>query len=298
MPKPLTETVTDDDDDTSQEEPVEESADDTDTEGEDGTETEEEGDEGRSDSPATKDTDQEEELLSEEEHEALKANPAALRKAYNRAFTQKAQKMAEQRRFIEAFTKDPVAVITQVAPLLGLKITPPETKAEVDEVRKTFEEQLGPEMAEKLMPAFNKMVEQQVAAKVKPLEEGINQQTAQAAKKQSELVLKLFQKKHPDWKKYEPDMLKLARQVVVAKDADMTEDEYLEYLYLIAARRAGKADAAAEAAERMNNAAGKADSTGKTRTAPGKRVQPTAPKRKISIRDAMEAAKRGEEWQE
>jgi len=234
----------------------------------------------------------EEELLSSEELEALKDNPKALRKALNRAYTQKTQALAEQRRFAEAFRTDPQGTLRRVAAALGMRVTAPESKEQVDEIHATLVDTFGEEIAGKFRPVMDKLIKQAVEAQVQPLRQAQEQVLSQAATTQSQTVLKAFGEKYPDWKKHEKAMLEHAKKIVPSGNGGMTEFEYLEILYHQATRKSSEAETTKKVVDRLTKGAKKTDKP--TRGAPASKVASTSSGRVPTFEEAFEAAKRGE----
>ncbi|HYB96811.1 MAG TPA: hypothetical protein VEC39_17695 [Vicinamibacterales bacterium] len=263
-------------------------------------------------------------LISDEEYSALQTkhagNTDAVLKELKGVFTKKTQQLAEQRKtvealaeyapFITALQSDSKAAIKAAAEQLGLVVTDKsiETTATetatktaegmADDVIAGFKQALGPDLdflADKLAPAIHQLVQNvakaAVGEAVTPLQ--TQQQTLldKAAQEQTDATLKAFTDKRPDWKQHEPAMLKIAEQL---KPNGMSEIDYLDTLYTLATKDIAAAEAAKKAVERMTKAA-KTDE-GKSHPLPGSQVsvaRPTSP----SIRDAFEAAKRGERWE-
>ena len=253
-------------------------------------------------------------LLSDEEYAALERthanDPAKLAKELKAVFTKKTQALAEQRksleplqRFQEAYLADPTATITDLATRHGLTIAPTPQETQVTTTAATIAEvmaarvktELGPDLdflAEPLTRAFRTMAEEvakSVAEQtVKPLKEQQDQFLTRAAVEQTATVMQTFEKSHPDWKKHEPALVALSRQL---QPNGMTELDYLDLLYAHITRDQQIADATRKALERMTQAAETAEGREHPPSDSRITVTSTAPQ---TIREAYVMAKRGE----
>lgn len=255
------------------------------------------GGEGAAEPPADDDAaddDDEgaEELLSREEVAKLKDDPKALAKAYRRAYTQKTQAMAEERKFIKALRENPKSVVMELARRAGLEVKAGEAAPAKDEVMQQLEDTFGPEVAGALGPAFMELARRIVRTEVEPLRQATEASRAETARVQSEAVLKTFESSHPDWKKHENKMMAVAKRYVPAEGT--TELQYLKDLYVLATQDQSTADATRKVVERMGKSVRASDLTGST---PASRVA-TSPVKPPTLREAFQAAKRGHRFED
>jgi hypothetical protein len=238
-------------------------------------------------------------LLAPEEFEKLKDDPKALIKALNRGFTTKMQAFANERKLIEAYNRDPTATIRLLAEHHGLSLgEKPKTSVEqtVDEITPILEEALGPDLAGKLKPAFEKLAEKVASTHIKPVRDYMDSSMAQTALEKTRAVMTAFETKHPDWKKHEPKMMEIAREIQPGQNADPMA--YMEHLYRIATYDLSDADRVRGTIDRINGAASASDKP--AGSVPGTKVA-QAPKKFADISEAtaaaFAAAKRGEKWE-
>lgn len=239
-----------------------------------------------------------EDLLSQEEYDKLRDKPEELRKALNKAFTQKTQALAEQRKalepyqeWVDSFQKDPQGTVRALAERLGIKIEEAETKKEVKdatgELIAELRKDLGPDLeflADKLAPALEritlKLAGQAVSKEIEPLKQQTKALQEEAMVQQIDANLELFSKKHPDWKKYEAKMTEKGIRLHPAVDPKTgkppTWMEYMDDLYYLASKDARDGDIAKKTVERMKDSAEKSESS--EGGAPGNRVTKAAPK--------------------
>lgn len=255
----------------------------------------------------------EDQLLSDAEFKKLENDPKALRKAMNRAFTQKAQSLSEERKRIEsyqnliaAYEEDPKGTILQLADQLGLKLSDGQAAAKAaesakateshDEMVELLETVYEHDDAVKLAPIFSKLVEMKtgklVEEKIKPIEESNHQRLVKEAAETTERELEAFSKGHPLWAKdneLDRKMAKIGSNLLPGPG--MTSAEYLDTLYLIATRDVSKAEATKETLKRIEKSATTAEEPGSG--VPGAKVSPV-PDGPMDLDEAMERAYRGE----
>lgn len=242
------------------------------------------------------DGDSDEGVLSEAEFNRLKDNPVALRKALNRGFTRKMQELAPFRRFMNQYNQNPQAAVAALAAGLGMQVgsgSKPESApaaSRLDGVKQKLEQKYGKEVADNLFPLIKEVATAVAGEEVESVRAAQQQIQAAAAEANSKATLKAFEAKHPDWKKYEPAMVKIARTLKVAEGAD--EGEYLEDLYTLAKSRSNGGSRVAGAIRRMAEKAGKP--TAKPTSVPGRRVSKGPTGRTPTFDEAFEAASRGE----
>jgi hypothetical protein len=283
------------------------------------------------DEPATEEAATEP-LVSDEEFKGLQAKyakqPELLLKELNKAFTQKTQKIAEERKVIErlepyvdvieSFEADPAATIAALAEQQGFDLVPRGTAppsgnghgqtlaqpapTDVEEFRKV----LGPDLeylAEPLAPAVTTLIDRKVqaalAAALGPVQHQQQAVIQHVAEEQTAAVMKAFEAKHADWQAHETAMFDLAQRI---EPKGMTELEFLEHLYTIATRTAWEKDKDAKIADGVKQALKRlqrgADTTERrTQPTPNDEVVKGPPRdRAPSFQEAYEAAKRGERW--
>ena len=224
-----------------------------------------------------------EELLSPEKYEELRKDPEALRKELNKAFTQKTQALAEQRKALEPYQdlvkglqEDPQGTVQALAEQLGIKIEQAETKVEVkeaaDKVTSALKRHLGPDLeflADKLAPALKDAVKELagevVSKEVEPLKKQTQEMQAETVRQQIDANLELFTKKHPDWKKHEAKMTEIGTRLHPAPDPKTgkppTWMEYMEDLYYLATKDVREGDLTKKTVERMTESAKKSESS-------------------------------------
>ncbi len=272
-------------------------------------------------------------LLTDAEFDALQTkyatDPLKLRKALEGAFTKKTQALADQRRsaerfapyveIIDALEADAPATIRALAKQYGLQIaTPDETRPDpateaatttaVDQVVTEFKEALGPELdylADGLAPAIMKLVDRltevNVTKATKPLRDQTESLTTRAALEATDVTMKAFGERHPDWKDHEAAMFGLSQQL---QPKGMTEADYLDTLYALVTRENATereatierraTDKAKATIAKMTKGAAGAETPG--RATPEGQVRNRVPERP-TFHEAFEAAKRGEVWQ-
>jgi len=216
------------------------------------------------------------ELIGQEKWDALQNDPAALRKELNRAFTQRSQAMASERKTLEPYSKfvkalesDAVGTVTKLAERLGLKIQGQQgqngdggpgkkeaTRTLAEEITETVRAELGPDyedMADKLAGAIYKAADAVVKERVEALSEKQEQIIAEQAQRESKSALDEFAKTHPDWEKHEDAMTALSRKMIPGEG--MTDIEYLENLYWIVTRDSKNGDGVKKTVDRMKASA-------------------------------------------
>ena len=233
-----------------------------------------------------------ESLISHEEYESLKSNPAALKKALNRSYTQKMQALSEARNLQEAVRRDPLGVARELARRAGRDLTERPPQPEIDEFRAALADQFGEETADKIVPVFEQRLSKIIEAKLGPIEANNQRALAVAAVTESKAVMDAFKAQHPDYKTYEPLMVQIGSKFQSAPGA-MTEAEYLENLYTLAKAR-NPAAMAREMNERAVRAARAAERPGGG--TPPSKITTGPPDGPVSTEDAVRAAFRGEDW--
>jgi hypothetical protein len=231
------------------------------------------------------------------------------RKVLNRVFTQDRQKLADERRqfenergFIEAFKRDPAAVIKQVAVQHGLTVADAKQAAATDKptdelaaLKNRLTELVGEEGADALIPLLDRIVDTRTA----PLREAQEKATQAVLVQEAQAALAAFGQKFPDYTKYEAKMAELSGKVQLGEG--MSDEEYLTALYYLAAREeiiASEAEKIASA-RLAKMAEGSGAASGGTKPGvPASKVTATAPSVHPTFAEAAAAAQRGERWAE
>lgn len=256
-----------------------------------------------------------ESLLTKEEEAALKGEAAKQYKQMQRAFTQKTQKLSEERKkieqwqtFIDSFQANPQETLKRLAGSYGLQVAEPEqqrmntTVQEVaDESVQQLREALGPEgtvLADRLAPVFEnlarRIAQTVVKTEVDPIKEAQQRATAEAMAAEAESELEAFGKRHADWKEYESKIVELGKKFQPAQNSEMDTSEYLDMLYFLATKDRTDAATTKSVVDRLNKSVRAAAQ--ETAGVSQKVVTPAAPK-KPSFQEAWQAAKRGERWE-
>jgi hypothetical protein len=253
------------------------------------------------------------ELLSDEEVATLDVNGQANYKKMQKAFTEKTQKLAAERKEMEAYRDliksyqtDPKETIKKLAQQHGLslaeaaqlvkqepvKVTPEESEVTRTQLRQLLGEG-NEELADGLAKIIDSRAEQIAGSRVKPIEDRQADITRRAAQEAADADLKAFEKSHPDFKTYEPAMRELSTKIQPAEGAKMDVSEYLEMLYKVASLKDSEATQTKKVIDRINKAASSSES--KESAIPTNKVTPARPKAP-TLEEAFEAAKKGIAW--
>lgn len=244
----------------------------------------------------------EEQFFSDEDFEKLKDDPVAVRKAMQKAYTQKTQRIAEQRKLIEALDRDPINTVKYLARVAGLNIADPEqkpaaaAKEPASEVKAKLVEVIGEETAEAVLPVVQEIVKATLEQDLEPIRQSHEIQLAERAAKETADTLERFSKKHPDWQKHEAQMMEIAKTFI---PRNMTEDQYLERLYVLATADIREADAVKKAAAKLNSSVQAAATSSPDSPAASTKIAPTPQRGKNfdeTLELAFKAAVRGERW--
>jgi hypothetical protein len=249
------------------------------------------------------DDDLDTELLSDEQVDALKNDPTLIGKAYQRAFTQKTQKLAALRKELEpfkdliaAYRDDPKATIATLARQAGFEVSTPDEHAATasdppKSVQELLAESLGPEyedLSERMGPVLEKAIQAEARRITAPLLEVQTKQLQESALREVNAEMDRFGKSHPDWKTYEAEMNKLGAKV--QPSADMDPQVYLEMLYLAVKKDTAIAEATGKALNKMQRSVeGAAREGGTVAANKVSQTLPTAP----TFKQAADLAKRG-----
>lgn len=272
--------------------------------------------------PTEEAADQTEVTAETEDDELLSADEVAkltgdARKQYdrmNKAFTTKTQVLAEKRkgvekwdRLITALDTNPDQTLEELAAARGFKLSKSEKSADgkkvttetpADQVKQEIDQALAdmPDELKFLKPYFEKFAAKltsSIDSKMKPIQESHQQMTNQAIETQTAATLKSFSTAHPGWEKHETKMLEIAQKI--QPSGKMPEFEYLETLYNLATANQTNAERTKKVVDKINKSAAAAETVGSGVSE--KQVVHALPSPdKRGIREAYEAAKRGERW--
>ena len=199
-----------------------------------------------------------EQLLSDEDFEKLKGDPAKLRKELQAAFTRKTQSLAEVRRDLESkkrlldeLENEPEETVRALAKQLGIDLgkvagpTPAEVAPADSPFVKILKTHLGPELeglADRLAPAITEIAQSIAAKEVQPMRVAELQREVQSD-------LAAFNKDHPDWKTYEKEIVSLSYKILPGEK--MGPSEYLGTLYKLATSDKKVAETVKKTTERI-----------------------------------------------
>lgn len=261
-----------------------------------------------------------EELLSKDEVAKLSSSDQANYKKMQKAYTQKTQALASERKkienwkeVIEAFEADPAGTLRQLAPRYGLSIAEAQAAAAKEETKQdpvaAITTQLNTELREllatpELTPeqtadgitkavstAMLAATQQAVRSEVEPLKQRDQARQLEEIATSTQTELEAFGKLHPDWKTHEPKMVELGKKI--SPSGDLSVNQYLDMLYRLATLDQSEAAQVNKVVERINKAAASAEpSESAVNTS---RVTPARPKRP-TIEEAFEAAEKGVSW--
>jgi len=243
------------------------------------------------------------ELLSKEEIEKLKDDPAKLEAGFKSAFTKKTQELAEQRKQLEPYQQlirsyetDPKGTVKQLYEHFFPQqdATPKQaaqaTNAFLDQLRTG----LGPELsflADRMAPALENLMQSYVGNQIAPVQERLE---AEAAEREVNAELSAFEVKHPDWKQHEEKMAEIGRRFHPAPDPltgqPPSTEEYMDTLYKLATFDISNAAKETEMLKRMTASAGKSESP--SSGTPENRVAKT-PAKLPTFEEAFADAKKG-----
>ena len=269
---------------------------------------------------ATDDTDPEEVsagLISREDYDRTKDDPAAFRKAILKGFTQATQKTSAERKNLaawsdirDAFNEDAPTALKQLAEQFGFEIRDPKaddtsttsttaaTNAGDEAVAELKEALSGvglDELADKLAPVIRKIADKAAGAATEPLRTHQEKLIEESTQRETKATLDAFGKSHPDYKPgnaIDKAMAKLSKSLLPAEG--MNELEYLDNLYVLATKDDMVKKAAQEAIDRMTKNAQTTDGK-KASTVTGDKVSTGRPAG-AGFRQAAEVARRGERW--
>lgn len=277
-----------------------------------GVEKDADSDEEADDDATDDDADDEEsdELITDEKFDALKSDPAALRKELQAAATKKFQRASEMRKavepyagFINAYERDPKAAAIALVKQLGVSIEEPTSKAAGekavkkvgDVVRERLTKTLGTgyeDLATGIAEAVEEAAKLVVAEELKSVKEGQDSLIKDAAGREANEAVKVFSKVHPDYKDHEKEMVALTKKF--PPNEGVTEAEYLEAIYTLATAEKKTGDKVKKVIDKMTKSVKGAE--GKSRTVTDKTVSKGPSGRNPTFGEAAAAAERGERF--
>jgi len=229
-----------------------------------------------------------EQLLTDEEFNKVRSDPEALRKTMNRAFTQKTQALAEKRKrletyeaFIQAYEKDPLGTIAQVAEQNGYVFAPKsaskqgegkpaETTGQTEQAEDTVSllrealaadpEDLPARLASVVEKIADKRADEKIERRVKPVEEKQREGEARDSQREYQKALGRMDTRHKGWTKFKNQMVALDKKI--KPQPGTTVDEYLDMLYDLATKDAKIGTKTRETVEKINRAAKESDDPG------------------------------------
>ena len=259
------------------------------------------------DEAATGDQDESdaEDILDADTYEKVKDDPKALRKALNKAWTEKTQRLSTERKalepyrvLIDALESDPRDAVTRLAEQFGLKVegrTERQVEQQVDnladQITAAVKAQLGDEygeLADRIGAGIHDALKLAVPELTKGIGAEVEEVRTSAAQREADRELEVFAGKHPEWKKHEEQMMKVMARMPPSQGVD--PQEYLEDIWLIATKKVAVGTEVKKVVEKMTKSASKpkpVDSTSDRNVARG-------PIRPPTFREAAAAALRGE----
>jgi hypothetical protein len=236
-------------------------------------------------------------LLTPDEIAKLTGTVKAQYDRMNKAFTTKTTALAQQRKameewnpLIEGLKNNPAETLQQVAKQLGFTLMKAEAKAIVDDL---------PEEWQFMKPVFEqreKALEAKIRTELEPVKEAHKAMAVKAAAAETQSTIEAFTAKHPGWEKHEAKMLELGAMFVPAPGSKITDAEYMEHLFKLATADVTEAERTKKVVDKINKAAASIED--RTSGISKERVVHTLPPPgKRSLKDAYEAAKRGEVWE-
>jgi len=248
-------------------------------------------------------------LISAEDYASVRDDPAALKKALLKGYTQKTQQLAAQRnelgtwgQIADAFKENPAATLKALGAQMGLEIRDPQAtaaattaEAKGDQMIAQMREKLEPlglgDVADVLAPLIRDLATQAAGEAIEPLRAQATKLADESAQRETVAVLDAFGKKFPDWKQYDKQMTDLSKKL---QPNGMNELEWMETLYHLVTREKSIAKATEAAIAKMTTSAQHAEKP--SSAVAGDKVTAKAPNG-ASFRSAFEAAKRGERWE-
>jgi small-conductance mechanosensitive channel len=243
-------------------------------------------------------------LLTPEELAALSPKERAKAEKWQAKLTQESQRQAAQRKelegmipLVEALKTNPQAALEEIAKQHGLTLTrnaqdTQTVQARTAEVMAELPQEL--DFLKPILEGYGQKIIDSLRGEITPIKEAHAAMISEAVAAETQSTLEAFSAKYPDWKKHEPKMLELGKKFIPTAGA-MTDFEYMETLHNLATMNVAKAEQTKKAVARINKAA--ASSEAPTSGMSNERVEHALPPpEKRSMRDAFNAAKRGERW--
>lgn len=248
------------------------------------------------------------ELLPPEEVAKLSAKERTAYEKSQASYTRKTQALATARKefepwkpLIDGLQTKPDETLEQLATARGFKLVKQDAATEATaKVTVTELDQALAELPEDVRPLFEAFGKRLLNAakdefkkEIEPIKETHRQTEIENIKARTDSVLEAFTGKHPGWEKHEARMLEIAKDFQASKTAD--EFKYMEALLKLATDDISEAEKTKKVVDKINKAAAKAEEP----------VTPTSDKfvvhalpapEKRGLREAYEAAKRGEQW--
>ena len=255
-------------------------------------------------STATTDTKPDVLEIPEEDVKKLSLRDQQVYRALQKKFTETSQKHSALEKqlqpwkpLIDAFTENPEQALAQLAEERGFRL------AKINQDTQTVERQTAAALSELppdldfLKPyfdAYGKQIIETVRREIAPIKETTEHIISEAAAAETQGTLDAFTAKYPEWQKHETQMLELGQKFIPAK-GKMTDFEYMEHLYSLATADMRKAEQTKAVISQINKSVGAAETA--TPGMSSRNVEHTLPPEgKRGIREAFEAAKRGERW--
>jgi len=177
-------------------------------------------------------------LISDEEFEKLKGDPAKLRGQLQKSYTQKTQRLSRERRelapwrnLITALEENPADTVSELARQFGIEVVKPKGQEEVTEtvatkvtaaLRKALGDEYG-DLADKLGAAIHDAADMVVSERIKETQGRISEMEGDVALQESNRVLAAFSQEFPEWKKHESAMVKLSAQMPPGPNTDQMD---------------------------------------------------------------------------
>ena len=149
-------------------------------------------------------------------------------------------------------------------------------------------------MVSAVFDQYGKKLMADLRQEIAPVKEAQDAFVSQAVAAETESTMKAFDAKYPGWKKHEAKMLDIGKKFVPASGA-MSDFEYLEVLHKLATADLADAEKTKKVVHDINKAVASVEpSHNGVSDSRVDHVLPPSGKR--GIREAFEAAKRGEVW--
>lgn len=237
----------------------------------------------------------------EELKAAYRALPDAVRKANNKIFTERMQKLGDDAKIADLLRRDPEGFLTELGKRLGREIAP---AASTTAAAPATPAATAKKIAEQMLPFFNgdansatmfegilrNLISEETAAIRETQAQAVHQ--ALIAEGQAELAT--FKKAHPDALQHEKAMFDFLQRFPATDD--VPAQERLEAAYLWATRNQ-RAVATAQAEVDRLAAAAAATAGNATAAAGAAPIAPAAPSKFPTAAEAAAAAMQGIKWQ-